>query len=72
MYIFEIVLQRDEAQARLQEYKRDSLRGFRHWIVGSWDGQQKVIQFHPKMLCDFKTVEMIGVKLLGDLARCSS
>ena len=70
--IFELVLQRDEAQARAQEYERDSLRFFRPWIVGSWDWQQKVIQFHPKMLCDFKTVEMIGVKLLGDLVRCSS
>lgn len=69
--ILALVVQREEMQVRAQECERDGLRFFRPWIVGSWEGQQKVIQFHPQMLCDFKTVEMIGVKMLGDLAGAS-
>jgi hypothetical protein len=66
--IFNLSLQRNEAEARAKERERDSLKVFQPWIIGSSDGRQRTIQFHTQMLTDFKTIENIGAELLRDLA----
>jgi hypothetical protein len=67
--IFALIVQRKNAEAQAQELERDSLRFFQPWIMHSWMGEARPIQFHTQMLTDFKTIEAIGARLLDELAR---
>jgi hypothetical protein len=65
--ILESIVRRNEAEVRAHARERDSLRFFRPWIIGSSNGQQKIIAFHAQMLTDFKTIEKIGTELCAEL-----
>ena len=67
--IFNLIVQRKNAEAQAQQLERDSLRFFQPWIMHSWTGEARPIQFHTQMLTDFKTIELIGAKLLDELVR---
>jgi hypothetical protein len=63
-----LTIRRKIAEARTQQLERDSLRFFRPWIVHSWTGEARPIQFHTQMVTDFNTIEAIGARLLDELA----
>ncbi len=65
--IFNLV-QRKEVEAHARRRERDNLRFFQPLIVHSWTSEARPIQFHTQMLTDFKTVELIGAKLLDECA----
>lgn len=46
--------------------QRDSLKFFRPFIVHSW-GRARPMPFHVQMIADFKTIEAISLKVLGEL-----
>jgi hypothetical protein len=66
-FILASLVRRNKEELEAHTRERDSLRFFRPWIVGSSNGQQKIIAFHFQMLTDFKTIERIGAELFGEL-----
>ena len=63
--IFDLIVQREKAEAQAQQLERDSLRFFQPCIMHSWTGDARPIYFHSQMLIDFK---MIAAQLLDELA----
>ncbi len=67
--IVALIVQRNGAEAQAQQLERDSLRFFRPFIMHSWTGDARPIQFHTQMLTDFTTIEGIGARLLDEVAK---
>jgi hypothetical protein len=69
--IFDLIIQRNKAEAQVKRLEHDNLRFFQPCIVHSWTGRARPILFHVQMLTDLKTIEIIGAKLLDELPRPS-
>ena len=52
------------AEAQAKKMEQDSLKFFDPWMAGAARG---MVLFHGQMLNDFKTIEVIGAKLLAEL-----
>ena len=66
--ITRLIIQGQLEEVEALKRERDGLKFFRPFIVHSW-GQARPMEFHTQMLADFKTIEVIGAKLLDELAR---
>jgi len=62
--ITSLVMQGKTAEAQAKKMEQDSLKFFDPWIAGAARG---MVLFHGQMLNDFKTIEVIGAKLLAEL-----
>lgn len=67
--IVELIVQRKNTEARVQQLERDELKFFKPWIIHSWTANARPLQFHTQMLTDFKTIEAIGARLLDEAAK---
>jgi hypothetical protein len=65
--ITENIIEGNLAEAEALKTERDALKFFRPFIVHSWS-QARPMEFHCQMLADFKTMEVIGAKLLDQLS----
>jgi hypothetical protein len=64
-------MQGKEAEVRAKKMEQASLRFFHPIMAHSWTGGARQVFFHGQMLIDFQTIEMIGEKLLDELAIAS-
>jgi hypothetical protein len=61
--IGELMQQRQLDKMQAIKREQDALKFFRPFFAG----QINMMEVHPQILCDFKTIESIGAKLLDDL-----
>jgi hypothetical protein len=62
----EAIKERSLAKYQKLEKEQDSLKVFRPFITHSWS-EARPMAFHQQVLTDFKTIEVLTTKMIGEM-----